>query len=327
MDIPVSNYKVLVRCFTYNQSSYILDCLNGFAAQQTSFPFVCLIMDDSSTDGEQDVLREFIDTECECSGITKFDIPEAVVVLAQHKNNSNCFFSFYFLKKNLYKEREKKFRLVEPWQNACEYEAFCEGDDYWTDSLKIQKQVDFLDNNSDYSLCFHDAKVQKGDEILDSYIVRDVPATSTVEDLFKGNYIHTPTVLCVIYKDVNESIIAMGQTVVGDYPRWVLTATKGKIYKFKEPMAVYRYGVGIWSGNPDYVGTSISWLVMLSKLSCVIERKYQKAIDSIISEQKKQVKAYAYRLENSWDFKIGSFLLKPIHKIKDRLYKKNKCLR
>lgn len=64
---PIQNYKVLVSCFTYNQSKYIEDALNGFVMQQTTFPFVRLVMDDASTDGEQDIIKVWMERECDMS--------------------------------------------------------------------------------------------------------------------------------------------------------------------------------------------------------------------------------------------------------------------
>lgn len=59
------NYKVQARCLTYNQAKYIEDALNGFAMQQTNFPFVCLVIDDCSTDGEQEVIKSWMNRECD----------------------------------------------------------------------------------------------------------------------------------------------------------------------------------------------------------------------------------------------------------------------
>lgn len=147
-----TDYKVLVRCMTYNQSNFIEDALNGFVMQKTDFPYLCLVMDDASTDGEQDVIRAFLDRECDMEHAEYSEIEESDIVIATHRTNLNCTFAVYFLKKNLYRT-DKKNLLLAPWRECCTYEALCEGDDYWIDSEKLQKQVDVLDNNSDISLC------------------------------------------------------------------------------------------------------------------------------------------------------------------------------
>ena len=98
---PQQEYKVLVRCFTYNQSKYIEDTLNGFAMQQTDFPFICLVMDDASTDGEQDVIKAWMEGECDMDKAEIIDIPTSVVIIVQHKINPSCTLAFYLLKQNL----------------------------------------------------------------------------------------------------------------------------------------------------------------------------------------------------------------------------------
>ncbi len=93
---------VLVNWLTYNQSKYILDALNGFVMQKTNFPFVCLVMDDASSDGEQEVIKGFLDRECAMESAEFSEIEEANIVVVPHKTNPNCMMAVYFLKNNLY---------------------------------------------------------------------------------------------------------------------------------------------------------------------------------------------------------------------------------
>lgn len=158
MPIFKQDYKVLVRCFTFNQSKYIVDALNGFTMQQTNFPFVCLIIDDASTDGEQEVIKAFMDNECDMLNAEYYENEVTNIILAKSKSNTNCTMVVYLLKKNLYGNPQKK-ELYEIWRHACKYEAICEGDDYWTDERKLQKQVDWMEKNPNYTLCFHSAKI------------------------------------------------------------------------------------------------------------------------------------------------------------------------
>ena len=116
---PKQNYKVLVRCFTYNQSKYIEDALNGFAMQKTDFPFICLVMDDCSTDGEQEVIKAWIERECDMEKAEYLEIELSNIILAPHKSNTNCTLAFYFLKQNLYGTGNKKMKMVYPWRECC----------------------------------------------------------------------------------------------------------------------------------------------------------------------------------------------------------------
>ena len=159
---PKQEYKVLVRCATFNHSKYIEQTLDGFAIQQTNFPFVCLVMDDASTDGEQDVIRKWMDCECDMGKASIIDISTSFVIIVPHKNNLSCTFAFYLLKQNLY-GTGKKIHYLNPWREKCKYEALCEGDDYWIDPLKLQKQVDFLEKNPNFTLVGYNANIITSD--------------------------------------------------------------------------------------------------------------------------------------------------------------------
>ena len=118
------------------------------------------------------------------------------------------------------------------------YIALCEGDDYWTDPLKLQQQIDFLERHSDYSACFHPVQIWQEDrqELVEDSITRKVPATTSLDDLIVGNYIHTPS---IVYR--NRTYPEWFQRVpLGDYAIHCLNALDGKIFKLEQPMAVYR---------------------------------------------------------------------------------------
>lgn len=144
---PERDYTVLVRCATFNHSKYIEDALNGFVIQQTTFPFVCLVVDDASTDGEQEVIKSWMERECDMADARHFDIPTSNIIIAPHKINKNCTMAVYLLKENLYRQKELKMKHVAPWREHCRYEAMCEGDDCWNNPLKLQKQVEYMDSH------------------------------------------------------------------------------------------------------------------------------------------------------------------------------------
>ena len=149
----VDNYKVVVLSITYNQSMYIEDTLNGFAMQRTNFPFLCCVFDDASTDGEQDVLKRWIDNHCNPDEVEIYDHPLAIVLMAPDKDNPNCMYAIHLQKVNTWGKPEKR-NLLNYWRQFGEFIALCEGDDYWIDSLKLQEQVNFLENNQNVPLCF-----------------------------------------------------------------------------------------------------------------------------------------------------------------------------
>ena len=181
--VPKQEYKVLVRCYTYNHSKYIEDALNGFARQKTNFPFVCFVMDDASTDGEQEVIKKWMESECNMSKAETIDIPTSIVIIVPHKTNSSCTFAFYLLKQNLYRKSEEKMNHLFPWRDKCEYEAFCEGDDYWVNENKLQMQADYLDANTDCALVRTDFQryIQKT-KILEASYCHEGPGRFIVDE-------------------------------------------------------------------------------------------------------------------------------------------------
>ena len=160
MEYP--KFKVTVSCMTYNQSKYITDAMNGFTMQQTDFPFVCTIVDDASTDGEQEVIRKYVEENfdfSESSAAYHKETEYAHITYAQHKINKNCYFTVLYLKENHYSKRKDKMGYLSEWLDMCEYEALCEGDDYWIDPMKIQIQVDYMDNHPDCGMTRTDVNV------------------------------------------------------------------------------------------------------------------------------------------------------------------------
>ena len=150
---------VAIRCLTFNQSAFITDALDGFAKQQTSFPFVAIVVDDASTDDEPQILKDYFNKnfapqneKVACQESTDF----GTVLYGRHRTNENCHFAILLLKENHRSRKKSKKQYLAPWIEKAEYLAICEGDDYWTDPHKLQKQVDFLEDNPDYGLCYSD---------------------------------------------------------------------------------------------------------------------------------------------------------------------------
>lgn len=250
------DFLVYVDCMTYNQASYIEDSMNGFSMQQTNFPFLCIVADDASTDGEPEVIKKYLEDNFDRQDIglsTPDETDEYVRIYARHKENKNCHFCVIFFKYNHYSIGKSKLDSVWEILKPIKYIAMCEGDDYWTDPMKLQRQVEFMENNPDFAICFHNAKIWKQKEgvMVDDFITRDVPSETDIYDIIKGNYIHTPSVLFRNDDKVYADQRKLGYFKIGDFPKWVLSAQYGKIKKLEDCMAVYRYGSGIWSTAND----------------------------------------------------------------------------
>lgn len=155
------NYLVASRCFTYKHAPYIGDTLQGFAMQKTSFPVVSVIVDDASPDGEPDILRQWAKENLamdEEGFAYRRDMEYGELIFGRHKNNSNAHFAILLLAENLFQKGKHglKWHYSAPWIAHAKYFAMCEGDDYWTDPEKLQKQVDFMEQHPDCGLCFTD---------------------------------------------------------------------------------------------------------------------------------------------------------------------------
>lgn len=245
------DFKVGVRCDTFNQSLYITDTMDGFAMQQTNFPFVCCIVDDCSTDGEQRVIEKYLkDNFCDDDGKNAYKekTDYALIHFARHKENSNCYFLVVYLKENLYSKGEgyKKRQYISPWINRCDYEALCEGDDYWILPQKLQKQIDFLDSHPEYSFCHTGLNIRREGEVRmrkGPFKESDMPADDAylIYLLTKHNCIVTATVCfrrsvyekCPHYMETNH-------WKMGDFPLWIELSYGYKVKYIPDITSCYR---------------------------------------------------------------------------------------
>ena len=239
-------FKVCVDCITFNHAKFINDTMNGFTIQQTSFPFVCTIVDDASTDGEQEIIKKYIDDNFDSSGGSLFlnkETDYAHIFFAQHKLNKNCFFAVLLLKENHHSQNKSKLPYLEEWRNDIDYIAICEGDDYWIDALKLQKQVSFMDDNLIYGLCYSKSKVvyESISQGNNNSVGRRISDFESI--MLKGNHIPSLTTLFrkdLYYLYLNEINPYAKDWLLGDYPLWIWFFKNSKVYFFDEITAVYR---------------------------------------------------------------------------------------
>lgn len=235
-------YNVFVRCITYNQKQFIRETLNGFAMQQTNFPFVCVIIDDASTDGEQDVLVSYYNKECDLRKSEIFEDDAVKVILAPHITNTNCTFAIYLLKKNLYKIVGAKNKYYQCWREHCSFEAFCEGDDYWTDPYKLQVQYDYMRTHPDCSMCYTMCKVYY--EKQKKYGKNFGGPNTTFEEFMRSNTVPTLTVMYrtnEVLDYIKEIEPFGGGWPFSDYSAWLYYSQKGTICFMNRITGTYRY--------------------------------------------------------------------------------------
>lgn len=224
--------KVSILCLAYNHAKFIRDCLDGFVMQKTNFPFEVIIHDDASTDETTKIISEYAEK-----------YPDIIKPILQKENQWS--------------------RGINIWKNHMwpringEYVAMCEGDDYWTDPNKLQKQVDFLDAHPDYSICFHPVRITWDDKhIPDRVRYHSGKKTSELSDLLKGNFISTCSVM---YRWRPECAKLFPDRILpGDWYLHLLHAQVGKIGYLPNVMSVYRRNAGgVWTG----AGETDDWFI------------------------------------------------------------------
>lgn len=251
-----NKYKVYVCCNTYNHAAYITDALNGFVMQETNFPFVVCVIDDASTDGEQDVIRQYVNKNFDTDNpdvAYQRETDYAEITFTQHKTNKNCFLVVHYLKYNHYQHNISMRSYLDEWRNDSEYIALCEGDDYWTDPLKLQKQVDFLENNQEYSLCGHNFVAYNEIESKFETFHTGISGTYQLYDLIR-RHVFCSTLSLVYRKSALDYDFFSRCRHQIDIVLAYMLLKNGKGFCLPNEMAVYRiHRGGVWSGsNSDY---------------------------------------------------------------------------
>ena len=234
------NPTVVIHCMTYNHECYIKQCLDGFVMQKTNFPFVVLVVDDASTDNEQEVLWEFINNELDPQTKQQDETDDYIKVIATHKTNHNCTFVIFFLKYNHYSIKKNKRPYIKTWDDNAKYIASCEGDDYWIDPLKLQKQVDFMESHPDYSLiCSNYLEEKNG--VLQKGRFHLLEGDCLKEYLSAQGIVPTATTLFLVddYFEARKNI-SSDKFLMGDVPLWIQLMHKGKVKVLEDVTTVYR---------------------------------------------------------------------------------------
>lgn len=211
-----------VRCLTYNHAPYIRRCLEGLVGQKTNFRFEVMVHDDASTDGTADIVREFAQK-----------YPDIIKPILETEN--------------LHSKRDGSLERVTYTSLKGKYIAWCEGDDYWTDEHKLQKQVDFLEQNPDFVLACTDYALvdDEGKEKFHNKTKRlseDMRLASRELVLGRNPIIAVSScfrkgIMEEYRKWIENSSYNVG---IGDYPMWIYFSTKGRIKHLDEKMVAYR---------------------------------------------------------------------------------------
>ncbi len=222
MESVNNNPILVVQTITYNHGKYIRKALEGLVMQQTNFSFVAIVHDDASTDGTADVIREF-----------ESRYPDIIKPIYE--------------KENQYSKRDGSLgRIIREATDAYspKYIAMCEGDDYWTDPLKLQKQVDFLESHPDYSMCFSNAIEHwedgaKPDRLFSHIEDRDY----SMIEIYREWIVPTASVVyrSIVCKDHRmQRLSSSGKIIANDILLFLTCFSYGKVRGMSDVFSIYR---------------------------------------------------------------------------------------
>lgn len=216
---------VSVCMITYGHEKYIEEAITNVLNQEVDFEFELVVANDCSPDNTDTIIKNIIDTHQKGELINYYS----------HKKNMGMMPNFVFALKKC----------------KGKYIALCEGDDYWTDTLKLQKQVGFLEMNLDYNISFHPIKIfnENSQELQVDSITREVPNVTDILDLAKGNYIHTASVVLRNNFKLKKWFL---KVYIGDWALYMLAVKNNKVAKLEGTMAVYRvHDLSVWSSKSE----------------------------------------------------------------------------
>jgi glycosyltransferase involved in cell wall biosynthesis len=207
--------KISICLITYNHEAYIKEALESVLMQVTDFPKEIVIGEDCSTDRTRSICREYAEK-----------YPGLIRLIPAEKNIGAM--------KNFLRTLK---------ECTGKYIAFIEGDDYWTDPQKLQKQVDFLEVNPEYSACFHNViiKNERSNELQDRVMHENGLAKDSfdTEDILGPWFIASPSFVFVNYPDFDFPDWFV-HCVYGDLPFMLLLSLRGKFKYINEVMGAYR---------------------------------------------------------------------------------------
>ncbi|MBD5584685.1 MAG: glycosyltransferase family 2 protein [Clostridia bacterium] len=222
---------VVIRCCTYNHEHYIREALEGFIKQETTFRFVAIIHDDASTDGTAEIIKQYA---------AKY--PSIIYPILESENQ--------------YSKNDGSIRRI--MNDAClstgaKYIAICEGDDYWTDPTKLQRQVEIMEKYPDVMLCFH--RIYRENE---KHPERSGLGKNVNDRFYSGvewfkerpsqtaSFMYRSSIICT---DLYKRIFENRKFIVGDIPLVMTCAEVGDLYGLSRAMSVYRINSGGWTSQ------------------------------------------------------------------------------
>lgn len=268
--------KVSVCIPTYNHEQFIRQTLDGILMQKTDFDIEIVIGDDGSTDNAPAIIREYVD-------------------LYPH------LFNAFLHQENQGPKEPKEFagrNNVLMLIKACkgDYVAMCEGDDYWTDPLKLQKQFDFMEAHKDYMICHHNMTVIYEDKSPEHFFNEpDQKIHSTIQDILEDRwFVATASIFYRNYFRDNDFAQWHSRAAAGDWAMVIQLAARGDIHYIPEPMGVYRKHRGGLSNV--HASTNVGFLKnrkqMFDDVNKWLDFKYDTTVRETLRRYDEQIEAF-----------------------------------
>ena len=214
---------VSISCTTFNHEGYVAQALDGFLRQKTDFEFEILVHDDASTDGTVSIIKEY-----------EYKYPSLIKPIYQSENQ--------------YSKGVKIWPLNEARAQG-KYVALCEGDDYWTDPTKLQRQVDFMEAHPSYTLCVHSAmKVRPDRSPVGEMRAAASDQTLTIDDILKTRKEFATASMLFPSRFSTQLPDYFYAAPVSDRPLALFLASQGEVHYIDRPMSAYRINaVNSWT--------------------------------------------------------------------------------
>lgn len=293
----MNNPIVAIQCLVYNHEPYLRDCLGGFVSQQTNFPFVAIVHDDASKDNSAAIIREFAEK-----------YPDIIIPIYETENQY----------------RKPNGALMNIMNTAidktgCKYIAICEGDDYWTDPLKLQKEVDILETNQELMACVtNTCMVDNNGNLLETKKENVVQGNKegiyNIYDFFKEPQHQYPTAT-IVYRvrnldEIRRKFKHTENAFLGDWTLWIIIHSYGAFYYLDEVTAAYRINPTSLTHTVNRVARAKASTRICNRLADTLEDRYPDLAKMLRKTRWTWVPLmFAYKAEKRYFPMFGCFIV------------------
>lgn len=280
---------VSVICNAYNHEKYIKDALDGFVMQKTDFKFEVLVHDDASTDGTADIIREY-----------EKKYPDLIKPIYQTENQ--------------YSKGNGRVGQIQRKRVKGKYVALCEGDDYWTDPYKLQKQYNAMEKHPEVDICAHQAEyiyAATGKKLgyinpqhMDGTVVGNNEIIS-VEDVIYGRgwYVYVATNSLFYRKTMDNNMPEFRKMLSLDYILQIHGALRGGMLYLSDIMSVYRYlSEGSWTatGRLQPINIALQYHTKKQETLKVLDNETQGKYHKVISRRIEEIEFYKLKRQKNY---------------------------